>query len=265
MQEKSIRRCIDLRRFNIGELAEIYGLPEETVEDELLDAISQSLTNFFGYEVDAVLDGSGVPEIYGYPDIHGEIEVRQIPISRINKQIVQRIKGHFTESLVRKRIFQEYSYLRNFSGSILEGTILKAVKGGPLFVKLHHDEPLLGSAGHIGCCPFRNQTPRERGTYRLGEVLAFHVLNVSPVVSDGVPRIDIVLSRNSRGLVEGLLLKQIHGEPRAPEMANKVKIKCVKRIAGAYSVIANGFSLPRHVVESVSNELKESIRVVRRG
>ena len=238
---------------------ELYDLPEETVEEEILTSLSRSLTNIFGFEVEALLNDSGVLELYGYPNLHGDLQVRKLPLARISKPAIRQIRKCLTESLVMKRILLEYDLLRYLTGSILEGLVLKSVNPGPLFVILYQEDLCTGNKILTGICPFRSQTPRERDVYHPGDIYSFHVLKIMPIFEDGVPRINIFLSRNSKGLVEGLLLKQIRQDPSA----KNVKVRCLKRIAGAYSVIESSVSLPLQAVKNVSDELKEFIRVVR--
>lgn len=80
-------------------------------------------------------------------------------------------------------------------------------------------------------------------------------------MENGMPRLEITLGRNGRGLVEGLIMKQVQGNPSG----SNVKVRCVKRIAGAYSEVVSTAPVPRHAIKSVSDELKEYIRVVRKS
>ncbi len=247
---------------NVHELADIYGLPENIVEEELLRSLSLSLTNLFGYEVEALLNDSGVVELYSYPGSPGDLKVRNIPLSMIGRPAIRRIQRDLTVSLVKKRILRDYDLLQDLSGCVLEGMVAKAADQGPLFVRLYAEGPYGFLKNTLtGICPFRRQTPRERGTYRPGEVLSFYVLKVLPILENGIPRIEITLSRNTRGLVEGLLMKQLH---KGPSIKN-FKLKCIKRIAGAYAEVVSPAPLPLKAVKGVSDELKEYIRVVREG
>lgn len=243
--------------FDFHELADIYGIPEEIVEEELLRSVSLSLTNRFGCEVEAVMNDSGGIELYGYPGSTGDLRVRNIPLSKVGKSAIRSIQKDLTVSLVKRLVLREHELLRDLAGCVLDGMVMKVVDRGSLSVKLYAD----GFYGYlknalIGTCPFRRQIPKERGDHRPGEVLSFHVLKVHPIVEDGVPRIDIALSRNSKGLVEGLLMKEMH------RLGRDVKVRCVKRIAGAYAEVVSPASLPPEAVRRVSDELKEYIRVV---
>lgn len=247
--------------FSIRDLVELYGLPEEMVEESLLAALSHSLTDIFGYEVEAFLNDAGALELYGYPSRHGELQIQKIPLEKIGRPAIRQIRRTLTANLVRRRILEEYDLLRQLTGRVLDGMVIKAVEGGPIFAKLYHEGLCVGMNTLAGTCPYRSQTPRERQTYRPGEVLAFHVLKVLPASVDGMPRVDIILSRNSRVLVDGLLMREICQDPAMRDM----KVKCVKRIAGAYSVIESPFPLPLQAIKKVSAELKEYVRVVRPG
>jgi hypothetical protein len=244
--------------FDLHELADIYGLPEDVVEEELLRSVSLSLTNRFGCEVEAMMNDSGGIELFGYPGSPDALRVRNIPLSKVGRSAIRKIEKDLTLSLVKRRVLRDHELLRDLAGCVLDGMVMKVVDRGSLSVKLYAD----GFYGYlknalIGTCPFRRQIPRERGDHRPGEVLSFHVLKVHPIVEDGVPRIDIILSRNSKGLVEGLLMKEMH------RLGKYGKVRCVKRIAGAYAEVASPAPLPLQAVRSVSGELKEYVRVVR--
>jgi len=243
---------------DLHELADIYGLPENIVEEELLRSVSLSLTSRFGCEVEALLNDSGEIELYSYPGSPNALRVRNIPLSKVGKSAIRRIEKDLTVSIVKRRVLRDHELMRDLAGCVLDGMIMKAVDRGSLSVRLYTDG-LFGYLKNtlIGTCPFRRQIPGERGTYRPGEVLSFHVLKVNPIVEDGVPRIDITLSRNSKGLVEGLLMKEMH------RLGKDVKVRCVKRIAGAYAEVVSPAPLPPQAVRIVSDELKEYIRVTR--
>ena len=137
---------------------------------------------------------------------------------------------------------------------------MKAVNHGSLSIRLHANGPY-NPRSMVGSCPYRFQTPKERGTYRPGDVLSFQVLKVTPVMENGMPRLEITLGRNGRELVEGLIIKRVWENPSCKD----VKTRCVKRIAGAYSEVVSTAPIPRDAIKSVSDELKEYIRVVRKS
>ncbi|HPC04877.1 MAG TPA: hypothetical protein PLA03_12280 [Acidobacteriota bacterium] len=243
--------------FDVRELADIYGLPEEAVKAELLESLSNSLSAVFGAEIEVLPSEAGILEIYSYRDSSGDLQARSIPLSSIGRHAIKRIRRDLSLSLAKKRVLRDYDLSRDLVGRVVEGIIMKAVNHGSLSVRLQTDGPC-NPRSLVGSCPYRFQTPKERGTYRPGDVLSFQVLKMSPVLENGMARLEITLGRNGRGLVEGLIMNHA----RRNSSGRDVKVRCVKRIAGAYSKVVSTAPIPRHVLKSVSEELKEYIRVV---
>ena len=243
--------------FDVRELADIYGLPEETAKAELLKSLSNSLSAVFGAEIEVLSSEAGALEIYSYRDSSGDLQVRSIPLSSIGRHAIKRIRRDLSLSLAKERVLRDYDLSRDLVGRVAEGIIMKAVNHGSLSIRLHANGPY-NPGSMVGSCPYRFQTPKERGTYRPGDVLSFQVLEASPVMENGMPRLKITLGRNGKGLVEGLIMNKALGTPSG----KNVKVRCVKRIAGAYSKVVSTAPIPLNVIESVSDELKEYIRVV---
>jgi hypothetical protein len=59
-------------------------------------------------------------------------------------------------------------------------------------------------------------------------------------MENGMPRLKITLGRNGKGLVEGLIMNKALGTPSG----KNVKVRCVKRIAGAYSKVVSTAPIP---------------------
>jgi hypothetical protein len=246
--------------FDVREVADIYGIPEETVKAELLKSLSNSLSAVFGAEIEVLSSEADTLEIYSYRDSSGDLQVRSLPISSIGRHAIRRIRRDLSLSLAKIRVLRDYDLSRDLIGRVVEGIIMKAVNHGSLSIRLHANGPY-NPRSMVGSCPYRFQTPKERGTYRPGDVLSFQVLKVTPVMENGMPRLEITLGRNGRELVEGLIIKRVWENPSCKD----VKTRCVKRIAGAYSEVVSTAPIPRDAIKSVSDELKEYIRVVRKS
>jgi hypothetical protein len=246
--------------FDVRELADIYGLPEETVKVELLESLSNSLAAVFGTEIEVLSSEAGNLEIYSYRDLSGDLQVRSLPVSSIGRHAIKRIRRDLSLSLAKIRVLRDYDLCSDLVGCVVEGMVMKAVNHGSLSIQLLANG-LCNPKNLAGSCPYRFQIPKERGAYRPGDVLSFQVQKVSPIMENGMPRLEITLGRNGRGLVESLIMKQVRGLPSGRD----VKVRCVKRIAGAYSKVVSTEPIPLHVIESVSDELKEYIRVVRKA
>ena len=246
--------------FDVREVADIYGIPEETVKAELLKSLSNSLSAVFGAEIEVLSSEADTLEIYSYRDSSGDLQVRSLPISSIGRHAIRRIRRDLSLSLAKIRVLRDYDLSRDLIGRVVEGIIMKAVNHGSLSIRLHANGPY-NPRSMVGSCPYRFQTPKERGTYGPGDVLSFQVLKVTPVMENGMPRLEITLGRNGRELVEGLIIKRVWENPSCKD----VKTRCVKRIAGAYSEVVSTAPIPRDAIKSVSDELKEYIRVVRKS
>jgi hypothetical protein len=239
---------------NTHELATKYGLNGEVVKEETEKLISKILTESYKCEVVAQFNGKpDAFEIYGYPKVKGQLrEVKIIP-SNIGKKVHKRIIAELTEALYMRAVFKDCETLQGRIRKVMEGTITQ-IKEGALFVNLHGLSDTFGESTAI--CTRELQTPKERNNYMKGSVLSFHVSPSIVPVYDGLkPHIEIRLSRNSEKLTEGLIER---------ELLNRcldVKVKCTRRIAGAYSEVMVSHRIPKDVINHVSDQLKERIIV----
>ena len=103
----------------------------------------------------------------------------------------------------------------------------------------------------IGVCPVRFIPPNERKVLAVGEMKTFLVTSVLPIREKGRAKVLIRLSRISKSLPE-VLLRERTGE---------MSIRCVRRIAGAFSVIESARKLLKDDILAVGLELKERIIV----
>jgi hypothetical protein len=239
---------------NTHELATKYGLNGEVVKEETEKLISKILTENYKCEVVAQFNGKpNVFEIYGYPKVKGQLGEVKITPSNIGKKVYKRIITELTEALYMRAVFEDCETLKGTIKKVMAGTITQ-IKEGTLFVHLYGLSDRFEES--VAICTGESQTPKERNNYMKGSVLSFHVSPSIVPVYDGLkPHIEIRLSRNSKKLTEGLIER---------ELLNRcldVKIKCTKRIAGAYSLLKVSRPLPKDMIKHVSEQLKERIIV----
>jgi hypothetical protein len=96
--------------FDVRELADIYGLPEETVKVELLESLSNSLAAVFGTEIEVLSSKAGNLEIYSYRDLSGDLQVRSLPVSSIGRHAIKRIRRDLSLSLAKIRVRRDYDF-----------------------------------------------------------------------------------------------------------------------------------------------------------
>ncbi len=225
-------------------LGQKYNLPVSVVEEEIEALLSCMLTEHCGFEVEAVISPEGL-KIYGYVERGGELKVKSLDLKQYS---LRRFPESLSVALAQRSVLSRYEALKYVSQSVLEGQVVQEQENGDLVVEIQ-------DPGLFGLCARRQQPPSERGHYRRGEQKAFFVLAMLPVLADDVPRLEIRLSRTTKKLVEGLFRRQLG------QSHSKAEIKCTRRIAGAFSEVQTTEKLPRALIQSVSKEVKERIRV----
>jgi hypothetical protein len=239
---------------NTKELSKKYGLNEWIVKEETENIISKILTEKFKFEVISQFNGKPDSfEIYGYPAVRGQLIEVKISPNKINKIVFKTIISELSKALYQRSLFEYCETLKGTIKKVMDGTI-KQIKGGNLFINIHGLSDRYENI--ITVCKREYQTPKERNKYIKDSVLFFHVSPLIAPFYDGVtPHIEIRLSRNSKKLTEGLIEKELN------EKCLDIKVKCTKRIAGAYSLVKASHSIPKDVIKNVSNQLKERIIV----
>ena len=96
---------------------------------------------------------------------------------------------------------------------------------------------------------------RHSGNFVIGSKRAFHLRRVEPVLLHGTPRLNVVVDRVSKTLVETLLRSQL-----GPE-AERIKIRCLKRYVGHKSLVLATKTLPKAAIIAVDRELQERVQV----
>lgn len=237
---EDISDSLDLRA-----IAEKYELPIEAAQSAVERSISGTLSGIFRQDVECRLGGKGC-EIY----VFRENGVESFPMEKLRKNILRAVKYNLVSALLEEAVAHGYEKIRYLAGGIAGGHV-SVISGDRIFVELD------AGAGKfvVGVCEKEHQTPKERGRYRPGDYLNFHVLRVSPSSNGRVPVLKVTLSRTSRGLTEGLLRRQLS------ERLLNTKIRCVGRTAGAFSLVNAEGRLPLECIKAVSNELKERVIV----
>lgn len=234
-------------QLNVEELQKKYGLSFDEIRDEIERVISDVLTLRLGFEVEAVFnERHDVIDIYKYSS-----DISSIQFESIKKSLIRDIKYSIVNRLLLKSVLKDYEVLKGLIQTIVYGTVKKGCGLGSLYISIQNID---GKENVVGVCGIESQTPKERGRLE-GMTLPFYVLNVQPVYEQAMPKIDIKLSRNSKRFPERLLKE---------ELFNKnidIKVECVKRIAGAFSLIHVPERIPKECIKKVSDELKERIIV----
>ncbi len=226
-------------------VAEKYELPYDEAKAAIEMSISATLSAIFRLDVECMLTGEGC-EIY----VFRENRVELFPMERLKKNVLRAIKYGIVASLQEEATARGYESLRYLTGGIIGGHVAAAFEER-IFVELD------GRTGQlvVGACERDHQTPKERGLYRTGDYLNFYVSSVTPSSNGRVPVLSVSLSRTSRSLTEGLLRRELS------EKLLAIRIRCVKRAAGVFSLVEVDGRIPGECIKAVSRELKERIIV----
>jgi len=232
----------------VSELAEKYGLPGDVTRAVIERAVSAVLTTRFHCEVEGTFNGDGSFAVWTFHEIAGEMIVdRLLAIPQDSRNAV---KKAIELALHERSTLGDYEMIGSMANTLVYGEIVKFGCTGDLIVEIESD----WRENIIGTCSTRHQPPLERGGYMLGEHLPFYVLKVRAIRDeDGIPRLEIPLSRTSKRLVECLLKEEVGN--------STVKIKCVRRIVGGFSHVLTNAPLPREAIKRVSVRLMERIKV----
>lgn len=230
----------------IQELSEKYNIPEWAVRDEVEKTVSAILTHRLRCEVEAVLSDTLEFQLFGFTDKGDYIPLAS---GNVKKRLIREIKWRISKNLLTRSVLDAYERYRNRAQTLVYGRIAKQVNGN-LFIDIA-DMP---GNNVVAVCGLSSQTPKERGKLA-EEILPFYVLSIRPVSNNGIPCVEIRLSRNARGLVEELFREELR------EKTLDIQVKCVKRIAGAYSIVNVASKIPQECIKRVSDMVKERMIV----
>ncbi|MDA8387145.1 MAG: hypothetical protein M0Z58_00610 [Nitrospiraceae bacterium] len=237
---KDISGGIDFRS-----VAEKYELPCDEAKEAIERSISGTLSDIFRSDVECRLEGDGC-EIYVFRE-HG---VRRFPMEKLKKNILRAIKHGIVSALHKETVVRGYERLRYLAGGITGGHVA-AVFEERIFIELDRGADKLV----VGVCEREHQTPKERDHYRPGDYYSFYISSVTPSSNGRVPVLKVSLSRTTRSLTEGLLRKELS------ERLLDIRVRCVKRAAGIFSLVEAEGRIPRECIKVVSDELKERVIV----
>ena len=246
MQERYTRFLRDISGgIDFRAVADKYELPCDEAKIAIERSISGTLSGIFRSDVECLLTGDGC-EIY----VFRENGVERLPMERLKKNILRAIKYGIVSALQGEATSRSYERLRYLAGGITGGHVAAAFEER-IFVELD------GGAGQlvVGVCEKEHQTPKERGRYRPGDYYSFYISSVTPSSNGRVPVLKVSLSRTSSSLTEGLLRKEL------AERLLDIRVRCIKRTAGIFSLAEAEGRIPRECIKTVSCELKERVIV----
>jgi hypothetical protein len=228
------------------DLLQKYGLPENLAADAIETAITRVLSTAF--RMDMLVRVQGSLEIYALSA--SDLPPRSIEPAGLSRQLQRQVRFQIERELEKRQALHERETLSSLRGRLVTGEIRQISSTGEATVALEMEDHFSRLA-LTGVCPVRYLPPKERQTMAVGDVKSFLVTSVLPVQKKGRAKVLIRLSRTTKTLPEALLREQ----------TGETTVRCVRRIAGAFSEIETIKKLPREAIQAVSSELKERIIV----
>jgi len=247
---------------SLHEISKTYQISCLAVIDEVENALGSALTRVYGYDVDVQITGNGTPDlrIVGYKGTREGCTISRIYPETLNKNTVRFLRRRLAMRLNERAVLEEFFTLAPLQCHVYEGKIYKPpFPGKELYVDVTHYDRYFGiKSSAAAVCKFIEQPSSERGRYRLGDILMFYVMRVRAVLVNGYPRLEIYVSRSSKSLVDRLIKKYIADKTGNPAVGD---IKCIKRVASAYSRVVSTVRIDPEILDRVSKEVNEVIRV----
>lgn len=242
--------------FEIAELAKKYRLPERQVKESVKQSISESLSQAMGLEVETHINGHGL-KMYSYRYRNGVPTQEEIDPGNLKKPIIRHLRLNIANKLETLSVLYAYQFASAIRHTLVEGTIRKKDEDTKT---IHIDLALENSIGAYesvtAVCGPEGQPQHERNSYRLGQTMWWYVSKVEAVRTNGVPVLDISLSRRSAQLPALLLKKRYEETSTIP-----CDFTCIRRIPGAFSKMLLTRRIPKEIITSVVKELGEQLHI----
>ena len=235
----------------IASLASRHGLSRAEVLLEVESAFSALLSRWYRREVLVHFRQDLGLEAVAYARVNGIVHQRIIDLpallgrSRLSDFLEQRLETAGVCQQVRRYKPCEHSLVwGEIVGSDAEGNLRVAAEILP-------GEPILA------LCPLNRIGLHERSTgrFQVGQRRAFHLRRVEAMERNGIARVQLVLDRVAKTLVEALLR-----EPLGTD-ADRIRFHCLKRYVGPRSLVVTDRRLPKAAILSVDHELRERVEV----
>ena len=235
----------------IASLASRHGLSRAEVLLEVESAFSALLSRWYRREVLVHFRQDLGLEAVAYARVNGIVHQRIIDLpallgrSRLSDFLEQRLETAGVCQQVRRYKPCEHNLLwGEIVGSDAEGNLRVATEILP-------GEPVLA------LCPLNRIGVHERATgrFQVGQRRAFHLRRVEAMERNGIARVQVVLDRVAKTLVETLLREQLGTQ------AERIRCHCLKRYVGHRSLVVTDHRLPKAAILSVDHELRERVEV----
>ena len=231
--------------------AKQYGLTRNEVMAEIENVFSTVLSRWYRLEVMVFFRNDLQLEAVAYNKVNGVTMQRLVDLTEIRGP--NTLRKHLEKSITRAAVLKQTRYYKSYEKELCWGDVIAHDSEQNIFVETE----IIPGQIVTAVCPLNRIGLHERnsGNFSIGMRRAFHVRRIDPVVLGDTPRLEIVVDRVSKTLVETLLKNNL-----GPE-AEWISLRCVKRYVGHKSFVLTTRRLPKSAIKAVSQELKERVQV----
>ena len=235
----------------IASLASRHGLSRAEVLLEVESAFSALLSRWYRREVQVHFQQDLGLEAVAYARVNGIVHQRVIDLPAMLGRA--RLSDFLEQHLETAGVCNQVRRYKPCEHNLLWGEIVGSDPVGNLRVaaEILPGEPVLA------LCPLNRIGVHERHTvgFQVGQRRAFHLRRVEAMERNGIARVQVVLDRVAKTLVETLLHEQLGAQ------AERIRCHCLKRYVGHRSLVVTDQRLPKAAILSVDRELRERVEV----
>ena len=235
----------------IASLASRHGLSRAEVLLEIESAFSAMLSRWYRREVLVHFRQDLGLEAVAYVRLNGVVHQRVVDLPALLGR--QRLSDFLERRLETAGVCQLVRRYKPCEHRLLWGEIVGSDAEGNLRVVAE----ILAGEPVLAICPLNRIGVHERSTgrFQVGQRRAFHLRRVEAMERNGIARVQVVLDRVAKTLVETLLREQLGVQ------AERIRCHCLKRYVGHRSLVFTDHRLPRAAILSVDHELRERVEV----
>lgn len=218
---------------------------------EIEDVFAAQLSQWYRLPVMAFFREDLRLEAVAYNNSGGVIMQRLVDLSEIKSKGA--LRRQLMANLAKAAVIKQATRYKCFERELLWGKVTACDPEQALYVETE----VIPGERVTAICPINRVGIHERhaGGFVIGSTRAFHLRRVELTILHDTPRLNVVVDRVSKTLVENLLRSQL-----GPD-AEMVKLRCVKRYVGHKSLILSSRRLPKAAIIAVDRELKERLQV----
>jgi hypothetical protein len=219
---------------------------------EIERLFSTILSRRYGFEVMVFFRDDLQLEAVAYNTVGGVITQQLIDFKKMRG--FNTLKRHLEHGLAKITLLKQTECYKYYEKELRWGEVTAHDAENNVYVETE----IIPGEKILAICPLNRIGLHERNTemFSPGMKRAFHLRRVEPIMLNGTPRLNVVVDRVSKTLVETLLTEQLGSS------AENISIRCTKRYVGHKSFVLTSQRLPKSAIIAVTRELGEKMEVM---